>query len=113
MRLLAWLVVVSALALAIPLAAESHHPELRSVTISGIADDPDHPGTYNLVMACTDDILVYGLDLFVPGNDPEDQYGIYANTSGWEARAWITGRTHQAMTTWMSICWRIWDWRTR
>lgn len=99
MRLLAWLVVVSALALAIPLAAESHHPELRSVTISGIADDPDHPGTYNLVMACTDDILVYGLDLFVPGNDPGDLYGIYANTirlggSGLDHRPYASGGGH-------------------
>lgn len=69
---------MAALALLVPLAAQSH--QLQSVTVSTAVDDQGSPGTYNLVVACTGAALVYGLDLTIPYNDPGDRYGIRADS---------------------------------
>lgn len=66
--------------LAVPLAAESHIAGVESVTIRGDIQDPDRLAAYNLAVVCTDGVLVYGLDLTVPSNDPGDWYNLYAGS---------------------------------
>ena len=55
-------------------------PELQTVTVSTNIQDAGKPSTHNMVLTCTDAVLIYGLNLFIPHNDMEDRYSINANS---------------------------------
>ena len=74
-----YVAILAALAaLAIPANAEHGAPS--SAYMSANIIDGASPGTYNLAVTCTDTVLVYGLDLFVPMNDHGDRYAISADS---------------------------------
>lgn len=65
-------------ALAVPANAEHDAPSSAYLTAN--IGDGASPGTYNVAVTCTDAVLVYGLDVFVPVNDYEDLYAISADS---------------------------------
>ena len=65
-------------ALAIPANAEYGAPSSAYLTAN--VGDGASPGTYNLAVTCTDTVLVYGLEVFVPMNDHGDRYAISADS---------------------------------
>ena len=70
-------VMLAALAvLAAPANAEYGAPS--STYLTAKIGDGASPATYNLAVTCTDAVLVYGLDVFVPMNDYGDRYAISA-----------------------------------
>lgn len=73
-------VAIAALALMAPLMAQAHFSELTTVSLKASVGDADSPSTYNVAVVCTDAVLVYGLSLFIPHNDPEDRYAVYADS---------------------------------
>ena len=73
------LAVLAALAaVAIPASAEYSAPSSTHLTAN--VGDGANPDVYNLAVTCTDTVLVYGLDVFVPMNDHEDRYAIPADS---------------------------------
>ena len=61
-------------------AADSHAHQIETATVSGDLQDAELPSVTNLSVVCTGPVLVYGLDLLVPANDPDDLYGLLAST---------------------------------
>lgn len=64
------------MAVLVPLAVQAHPSELTTTLLKTTIDDADYKSTYNVAVTCTDAVLVYGLYLFVPHNDPTDRYMI-------------------------------------
>ena len=77
----AWMILFAvAIAAAAVQAAQAQQFEMHSVAIYTDIEDADHTGTKNIVVACTDAVLVYGLELFIPYNDASDRYAIYKDS---------------------------------
>ncbi len=54
--------------------------ELHSSTISVTLNDADTYSTHNMVVSCSDSVLVYGINLIIQHNDAADRYAIHENT---------------------------------
>lgn len=76
----AWFVLIGVVvAVAIP-AVYAQTPELQTVTLSVNLEDTERSDTHNMVLSCSDSVLVYGLNLFIPQNDATDRYTIHENS---------------------------------
>lgn len=74
-----YVAMLAALAvLAMPANAEYNAPSSTYLTAN--IGDGASPDTYNVAITCTDAVLVYGLDVFVPVNDYGDRYAILADS---------------------------------
>lgn len=54
--------------------------ELHSSTVSVTLNDADAHSTHNMVVSCSDSVLVYGINLIIQHNDAADRYTIHENT---------------------------------
>ena len=75
-----WFVLVGVAVLVSAPGAFAQIPELQTVTVSTTIQDTESPSTHNMVLTCTDAVLIYGLNLFIPYNDEEDSYSINADS---------------------------------
>ena len=78
----------------VPLTVQAHLSEIETVSLKTTIGDAAYSATYNVAVTCTDTILAYGLNLFVPHNDPSDRYVI----DGGSIRLGTTTLAHASYT---------------